>query len=1020
MKKLLFFILILFCSQLAKAQFTETISKFLLNYQTDSKGLEHYGNGVPTYTPENRFDTYQYRDTVTNTVYFWNDTTDEWQTVYAFADSAPSNVVGPPAVNYQKGIWYNTSNDSLYAYFGVAWDKIGAGLGADQDSITTVTYSVESDTLTITLQSGATKKVYIPTDAPKTDNANRANISQSYEQASREYYNRNLGFRDHLKGVFGSNLIAWFSNLDGINTTVFQNENSILESDTLIVNSWSDISNGYKLNATPVASATNTLTETQQTPFYNEPYRGYFNGDISMTTDSLTVVAIFKPQKASVSNGTGIFSLYSATSDVSANGLALHWNTDKELEFNIEGTSVTTNEKLVFDPWFSDYNDNPIVAIAQVTSSEQKISFNFGQDSVLANTISAFSPSKALINARFTASAIDDTKSNAVTRFLDFIVLDRPITEDEKTLLSGYVEQVHGGLNPVAWLPDTTLYKVEITGQGGDAANGLLTAHSIRENSIVWHEGNKKWYMVADLVDTLDSNHPDSFGGGIWLFSSDDGEDWSLVDTVAVAFEDSTAAEGYGKYGLASPVGLIEHNGRLIVSYSSQDSLDVPLNAYTYRSISIAYSHPDSVEVLPWTKLGPIAKAADQPDDPALFRNPITGKVEVFFRGRTFNSYIPGSQAPIQAQDDYDIYYATADDPLVLDSWSKPVPLLRDSISTGEVAELTQVQITGPQNYNLFSMSAGGAGLSLWKSRGRKFKNGNPWRYEDYTIKFDSVNQEYPDTINTLTLINWGHPTLGIKNGKVEFALWTASQEGSRYGLYGLKTGFIETVDVDTITSPDEVSGLIAWYKSDVGLLDSLGGAVDIGEGVATWEDQSSSNWDLTGLTDSLPYRGTADLNGISGIVFDGGNEDHLDNTDYVNNQPATIIVVCKNDPSGNNIAIHSDTSNTNVHVIQFLSDNFNLYAGTTLGTSYTSTAANMVAGVANSTSSKLYVNGTLENTGDAGSNNHGGLRVGNHFNVATGAEFDGTIYEIFIYSRELNATEISDLYGYCSDRYGI
>ena len=121
MKKLLLLLQFVFFATVVYGQFPPTVNKFILNFQTSSKGVNNYGSGAPDYTPSSLYDTYEYEDTLTGNRYVWDHSEFIWKTHYYISNSPPVEIAGPPPVTYQDGLWYNPSSNSLLAWDGSGW-----------------------------------------------------------------------------------------------------------------------------------------------------------------------------------------------------------------------------------------------------------------------------------------------------------------------------------------------------------------------------------------------------------------------------------------------------------------------------------------------------------------------------------------------------------------------------------------------------------------------------------------------------------------------------------------------------------------------------------------------------------------------------------------------------------------------------------------------------------------------------------------------------------------------------------
>lgn len=60
---------------------------------------------------------------------------------------------------------------------------------------------------------------------------------------------------------------------------------------------------------------------------------------------------------------------------------------------------------------------------------------------------------------------------------------------------------------------------------------------------------------------------------------------------------------------------------------------------------------------------------------------------------------------------------------------------------------------------------------------------------------------------------------------------------------------FFTKDSLNNITSPLDLDSLFYWFAADVGVTDSLGGAIANNEGVGTWNDLSGNGYHVTQTT---------------------------------------------------------------------------------------------------------------------------------------------------------------------------
>lgn len=225
------------------------------------------------------------------------------------------------------------------------------------------------------------------------------------------------------------------------------------------------------------------------------------------------------------------------------------------------------------------------------------------------------------------------------------------------------------------------------------------------------------------------------------------------------------------------------------------------------------------------------------------------------------------------------------------------------------------------------------------------------------------------------------------------------------------------------------------WYRADLGLFQSAGGAAATADGasVGQWQDQATAADHIVQATGGkLPtlQNGAADLlNGQPVIRFDGG--DCLQGA-FTNGgalaQPFTILAVAKmdativndgamhqlydGDDGTNRMAIYQDSSTT--------PDQWALYAGAVLG-SGDATDANwhILLAVFNNTSSGLWADGTALAAGAGGTQNPDGLTLGANNNQGS-SYWKGDIAEVLIYDEDLATADKNQVAQYLATRYGL
>jgi hypothetical protein len=308
------------------------------------------------------------------------------------------------------------------------------------------------------------------------------------------------------------------------------------------------------------------------------------------------------------------------------------------------------------------------------------------------------------------------------------------------------------------------------------SASLIGEAASIRESCVCWHEGNQKYYMVADVVLLSNPKHPNSFESELYLFSSTNGLDWTLVSaTPCVEKGSGTDGVGMSDFGAGSPTGCCVVDDVIYVAYSSRDDYDAPLATYANRTVSLAFSTSDP-EALPWSKVGPIADDCDQPDDCGIVY--LDGRYHVYFRARTFASYIPGASISDQYADLWEVRHISSTDPTNPASWSEETVV--DTINSGggtKAGEITSVFVLGGQIHiwNMIRPGVSGYDRNLsWKTHDG---SASP------LIAFNPTRQ-YHDILPFAVYLG-GHPTPVILDDQIKAISYTALTSSPRYGRKG-------------------------------------------------------------------------------------------------------------------------------------------------------------------------------------------------------------------------------------------
>jgi len=210
--------------------------------------------------------------------------------------------------------------------------------------------------------------------------------------------------------------------------------------------------------------------------------------------------------------------------------------------------------------------------------------------------------------------------------------------------------------------------------------------------------------------------------------------------------------------------------------------------------------------------------------------------------------------------------------------------------------------------------------------------------------------------------------------------------------------------------APNEIAGMVAWYKSDVGVF-AAGETFPIdGEAIIRWEDQSGNNYHLTPPQTAPVYDSLAQ-NNLPAIDF-GAASNLSDNFNTTYTQPNTIVMVL------------SDPLSAGVYYDGFSASQRHLLAGTlilagaSLSTSFSVVTSSITSTIYNGAATEFFLNGVLTTNGNAGTQSLSGLVVGS--NYVGNAKSDISVYEIIVYDSALSTSDREALEAYLNTKYSI
>jgi hypothetical protein len=217
------------------------------------------------------------------------------------------------------------------------------------------------------------------------------------------------------------------------------------------------------------------------------------------------------------------------------------------------------------------------------------------------------------------------------------------------------------------------------------------------------------------------------------------------------------------------------------------------------------------------------------------------------------------------------------------------------------------------------------------------------------------------------------------------------------------------------------VSGLLAWWKSDAGVLNPSNAGAGHSDHVKTWQDQSGNSRSLEQNTGA--NRPTYNTSSFSRpvIEFDELGPDFLitSTTQPSDTVPYTIFLTWAPRTGVNNASIVFNTNQAGVGSF-FLedagTDTFYLNAGASvLGSAYTLNSFAYSAIVFNGASSKHYKNGTLIGTDNPGTRALAGFCLGAY--ITGGDPTHMYVSECLIFNSELSAGDLANMHSYLAGR---
>ncbi len=227
----------------------------------------------------------------------------------------------------------------------------------------------------------------------------------------------------------------------------------------------------------------------------------------------------------------------------------------------------------------------------------------------------------------------------------------------------------------------------------------------------------------------------------------------------------------------------------------------------------------------------------------------------------------------------------------------------------------------------------------------------------------------------------------------------------------------IKAASSSGITDPRDISGLAAWYRSDLGITTSSGL-------VTNWNDQSGNSVNLTAASGYRPTYTSSWTNGHQGLTFSG----HVckTTTGPALTSPVTMFVFMSSTATDNTRPYYMfefDHTNSWYFEYETADPGWGMNSGSLL--SYVASSPTLAAHLweitFNGASSEIRLSGVQKATGTAGTNN---LTASTTFYMGAQGSFGdngliGVIGEFFWYNSNLSSGDRTKVRDYCTTFWG-
>ncbi len=255
------------------------------------------------------------------------------------------------------------------------------------------------------------------------------------------------------------------------------------------------------------------------------------------------------------------------------------------------------------------------------------------------------------------------------------------------------------------------------------------------------------------------------------------------------------------------------------------------------------------------------------------------------------------------------------------------------------------------------------------------------------------------------------------------------------------------TIALSNLERPADIDeGLVLWLKADCGVEEATSDAAELGDGVVNWLDQSFSNADVTNSVGAAPVYGT--INGDTMIDFSGGSAYLTGSSVFSGDGARTMIIVAQptslssssanncpftlapNDTPGTGYSLfveEPNSSNTTGLAVRVSGNRIMDYTTSTVnptifqvsGDSDINVSATNVYANGQFLTQEVVLNDISLNTNGIGTI-VGGFSSSGNLTPNSSFDFNGYVFEIIVFSREVSCTERKQLEVYLEVKYGI